>query len=61
MATFAQKVGCSYAHLSPIERGTRRPSPALAHRIAHVLTGILGRPVTLDEFFVPRPRRRTAG
>jgi transcriptional regulator with XRE-family HTH domain len=60
MAHLARMVGCHYAHFAQIERGARRPSPALAHRIAHALSDVLERDVRVEEFFEPRPRPRRA-
>lgn len=47
---FASLLGCSYWTLRRAELGLKL-TPELAHRIARELTTLLGRDVTIDEFY----------
>jgi transcriptional regulator with XRE-family HTH domain len=62
MIDLARAAGCSYGHLRMAETGTTTPdgrrvyrqiSTELAYRIAHALTRLTGRPVTIDAFSTP--------
>lgn len=44
---FGELVGCSVAHISSLERGTRKPSPQLAERIANIFD------LTVEDMLTP--------
>lgn len=61
MVDLAREAGCSYSHLRMCERSgrpgaekqDRQPSTELAYRLAHALTRLTGREVSIDEFTTP--------
>lgn len=53
MRDVAHAVGCHWNHLRMIEGGYRQPSEELMYRLAHELSRLHGRTVSIDEFTTP--------
>jgi transcriptional regulator with XRE-family HTH domain len=69
MIDLARVARCSYGHLRMAETGTTTPdgrrayrqiSTELAYRIAHALSQLTGRPVSIDDFSTPTGTQEAA-